>query len=154
MIYQLNRRQVVPATLEEVWSFFSDPRNLNQITPPDLDFEILFGGEEKMYPGQLMAYKIKLLPLIKTRWLTEITQFREPYYFADQQQYGPYTFWNHEHHFQVVDGGVEMIDLVTYQLPFGPLGDLVHKLWVGPRLERIFNFRAVKVSQLFGGSPL
>ena len=106
-----------------------------------------------MYQGQLIAYRIQLFPLIKTNWLTEITQVWEPYYFADQQHHGPYTFWNHEHHFQAVDGGAEMVDLVTYQLPFGPLGDLVHKLWVGPRLERIFNFRADKTDQIFGGSP-
>lgn len=150
MIHQLLRRQVIPAPLEEVWDFFSDPKNLNRITPPDLDFEILFGGEGQTYPGQLMAYHIKLLPLIKTRWLTEITQVREPHYFTDKQLQGPYRLWIHEHHFQAIEGGVEMIDQVTYQLPFGPLGDLVHKFWVGPRLKRIFDFRTKKIAQIFG----
>ena len=152
MIHQLRRKQVIPASLEEVWDFFSDPRNLNQITPPDLEFEILFGGEVKMYPGQLMAYKIRLLPLVKTRWLTEISQVREPFYFLDKQLQGPYRLWNHEHQFQAVSGGVEMIDQVTYQLPFGPLGELVHRIWVGPRLKRIFDYRTQIISKIFGDS--
>lgn len=149
MIHQLNRQQIIPTTLDKVWAFFSNPGNLNDITPPDLHFEILFGGKETMYQGQLMAYKIQLFPLIKTPWLTEITQMKEPFYFADQQHRGPYSFWNHEHFFSTVDGGVKMRDRVTYQLPFGPIGDLVHSLWVEPRLERIFDYRAQKVSLIF-----
>jgi ligand-binding SRPBCC domain-containing protein len=149
MIHQLHRKVIIPAPIDIVWEFFSNPHNLNQITPPDMNFEILFGGDQAMYQGQMMAYRIQLFPLIKTRWLTEITQVREPNYFADQQRLGPYSFWNHEHHFQIAVGGVEMIDQVTYQLPFGPLGDLVHSLWVGPRLKRIFDYRATKIVQLF-----
>ena len=149
MLHQLKRQQIVPATLQEVWAFFSNPRNLNEITPPDLRFEIIFGGEETMYQGQIMAYKIQLLPLIHTRWLTEITQVKEPFYFADRQQLGPYSFWLHEHFFTPVPDGVEMRDRVTYQLPLGPIGDLVHRFWVGPRLQSIFNYRAEKVKQIF-----
>jgi ligand-binding SRPBCC domain-containing protein len=149
MIHQLNRQQILPASVEEVWTFFSNPNNLNYITPPDLKFEIFFGGNEKMYQGQLMAYKIQLFPLIKTRWLTEITQVNEPCYFADQQHLGPYAFWLHEHFFSSQPEGVEMRDRVTYQLPFGPIGNLVHRLWVGPRLQRIFDYRAEKVKGIF-----
>jgi ligand-binding SRPBCC domain-containing protein len=149
MIYQLKRNQIIPASLEEVWGYFSRPENLNEITPPDLKFQILFGGDQPMYQGQLMAYKIQLFPLIRTTWLTEITQVQEPTYFADQQRLGPYRFWLHEHTFQVSEGGVEMRDLVTYQLPLGPLGRLTHFLLVGPRLKDIFDFRAKKVAKIF-----
>jgi ligand-binding SRPBCC domain-containing protein len=149
MIHQLQRRQIIPASLDRVWDYFSHPGNLNEITPPDLKFEILFGGEEAIYQGQLMAYKIQLLPRLKTRWLTEITQVREPHYFADQQHLGPYKFWLHEHHFLPHPGGVEMRDRVTYELPLGPLGELVHILWVGPRLEAIFDYRAQIVTEIF-----
>ena len=149
MLHQLKRQQIIPASNDAVWDFFSNPGNLNQITPPDLQFEILFGGNEAMYQGQLMAYKIQLFPLIKTRWLTEITQVKKPIYFADQQRMGPYAFWLHEHFFTVLPGGVEMRDRVTYQLPFSPIGDLVHRFLVGPRLQRIFDYRAGKVKQIF-----
>ena len=105
-----------------------------------------------MHQGQLLAYKIQFFSLIKTRWLTEITQVREPFYFTDKQLQGPYRLWNHEHHFQAAAGGVEMTDRVTYQLPFGPLGDLVHSILVGQRLKRTFDYRTEKISQIFGGS--
>ncbi len=149
MLYQLNRQQIIPSSPEVVWDFFANPDNLNKITPPDLHFEILFGDDEAMYQGQLISYKIQLFPLIKTSWLTEITQVKEPVYFADQQRLGPYSFWLHEHFFSPLPGGVKMKDRVTYQLPFGPIGNLVHKLWVGPRLERIFDFRAQIIGQTF-----
>jgi len=149
MIHQLQRRQIIPANLDEVWDYFSHPGNLNEITPPDLNFEVLFGGEEAMYQGQLMAYKIQLLPLLKTSWLTEITQVRKPDYFVDLQRLGPYRFWHHQHHFRSLDNGVEMRDLVTYQLPLGILGDIVQRLWVGPRLERIFDYRAKIINHIF-----
>ncbi|MEJ2448539.1 MAG: SRPBCC family protein [Anaerolineales bacterium] len=149
MIHQLQRRQIIPAELNQVWDYFSRPGNLNEITPPDLNFEVLFGGEEAMYQGQLMAYKIQLLPLLKTRWLTEITQVRKPDYFVDLQRLGPYRFWHHQHHFRSLDNGVEMRDLVTYLLPLGILGDIVQRLWVGPRLEQIFDYRAEIISRIF-----
>lgn len=150
-LHQLERHQFLPASLEEVWSYFSRPENLNEITPPDLKFQILFGGDQPMYQGQPMAYRIQLFPLVKTTWLTEITQVRDLVYFADQQRLGPYRFWLHEHTFQPVDAGVKMEDQVTYQMPLGFLGELVHTLLVGPRLERIFDFRAVKIAELFPG---
>jgi len=150
MIYQLQRHQTIPASLEEVWAYFSTPKNLNEITPPDMEFEIIFGGDDPMYQGQLMAYRIQLLPLIKTRWLTEITQVREPFFFADEQRLGPYQYWQHQHHFKKVDEGVRMLDQVTYLLPLGVLGDIVHTLWVGSRLESIFDYRAKKVAEIFG----
>ena len=32
-LYSLTARQVLPLTLTEAWDFFSDPRNLQEITP-------------------------------------------------------------------------------------------------------------------------
>ena len=150
MIYQLEHRQIIPTSLKQVWEFFATPRNLNQITPPDLEFEILFGGDQPMYQGQMMAYRIQVFPFLRTPWLTEITTVREPHFFVDQQRQGPYKFWHHQHRFTEVEGGIEMQDLVTYQLPLGPLRGLAHTMWVAPRLESIFNYRARKIIEIFG----
>lgn len=148
-IYRLSRRQVLPASIEKVWEFFSVPENLNEITPPDLYFEILSGAGERAYSGQLIEYRIQFLPPFRSRWLTEITQLQEPTFFVDEQRLGPYRFWQHQHIFNPVEDGTEIIDRVTYQLPFGVLGDLVHRLWVKQRLEEIFDFRAEQVGRLF-----
>lgn len=148
-IYRLSRHQILPAPINTVWEFFSAPENLNEITPPDLAFEILSGGGETMYSGQLIEYRIQFLPPFRSRWLTEITHVEKPTFFVDKQRLGPYQFWHHQHHFNQVEGGTEMIDRVTYQLPFGILGDLVHKVWIMRRLQGIFDFRAKQVASIF-----
>ena len=150
MIHQLNRQQIVPAPLDRVWAYFATPANLNEMTPPDMKFEIIQGGEGKMFQGQLIEYRVKFMPLLKSRWLTEIAHVEEGAYFVDEQRIGPYSFWYHEHSFDAVESGTLIRDQVTYQLAFGLLGDLAHALWVGPKLNSIFDYRQHKVAELFG----
>ncbi len=149
MIKRLAYQQIIPASLDRVWNYFATPMNLNYLTPPDMEFQVIYGGEETMYQGQIIEYRIKFLPVIKSRWLTEITRVKEKSLFIDEQRIGPYDFWHHQHHFENTSGGTKMSDLVTYQLPFGWLGDLVHKFWIGPRLEAIFDYRVQQVEKIF-----
>ncbi|MBT7191440.1 MAG: SRPBCC family protein [Anaerolineae bacterium] len=150
MIHRLYRQQIVPASLDEVWAYFATPQNLNEMTPDDMKFEIVHGGEGKMFQGQLVEYRVQFMPLIKSLWLTEIAQVKEGSYFVDEQRIGPYSLWYHEHRFEAVEGGTQITDQVSYVMPFGFLGDIVHALWVGHRLKGIFDFRTVKVKELFG----
>ncbi|MDX1666296.1 MAG: SRPBCC family protein [Saprospiraceae bacterium] len=146
-------QQLVAAPLPQVWSFFSKPQNLNELTPDDLSFKIISpAGEVDMYPGMLIRYRVKPLFGISLFWMTEITQVREGEYFIDEQRMGPYAFWHHQHHFEKVDGGVLITDRLHYKVPFGPLGTLVDKWIVEPRIEEIFRFRKQKVDQIFGPS--
>lgn len=103
----------------------------------------------KMEAGQLYEYQISILPKIWIRWLTEIRHVREHSYFADEQRFGPYRFWYHEHSFETVDGGVRMIDQVTYDVGYGPFGWVLHKLWVRQQLERIFAYRRQMIEKTF-----
>jgi ligand-binding SRPBCC domain-containing protein len=148
MIHTLERTQLIPAPIGRVWDYFSTPGNLNALTPPEMYFEIL-GAPPAMYQGQLIAYRIRVAPGIRVRWLTEIRHVRENAFFVDEQRAGPYRLWYHEHHFAAVNGGVLMTDRVTYALPFGSLGDLVHALWVRRTLRRIFDYRREAVARLF-----
>ncbi len=148
MIRTLHRTQTIPAPLETVWAYFAQPANLNALTPPEMHFEIL-GTPAPMHAGQLIAYRIRLAPGVRVRWLTEIRHVREKTFFVDEQRRGPYRLWYHEHHFESVAGGVLMTDRVTYELPFGPLGELVHALWVGRTLRRIFDYREKAVARTF-----
>ncbi len=83
--------------------------------------------------------------------MTEITHVQEQQMFIDEQRYGPYSLWHHQHHFKSVDGGVEMTDIVHYKLPLWFLGDMANALFIKKQLEQIFNFRSNKVKELFGG---
>ena len=79
MIYTLHREQIIPAPLERIWAYFATPRNLNEMTPPDMNFELIRGGDEPMYAGQVIAYKVAILPGVRVRWLTQITHVEQGY---------------------------------------------------------------------------
>ncbi|MCF8244522.1 MAG: SRPBCC family protein [Saprospiraceae bacterium] len=102
------------------------------------------------YPGLFITYKVKPLLGIPMTWVTEITQVREQAYFVDEQRLGPYRIWHHQHHFKAVKGGVEMIDIVDYRLPLGPIGVLLQKIMVGEMLINIFDYRRKRLVELFG----
>lgn len=150
MIHYLHREQVIPSTMEVIWEFFSAPQNLNLLTPPDMNFEIITGGEEKMYEGQVIEYRVEFVRGLKSLWLTEISHVRENEYFVDEQRVGPYRFWYHEHQFKTLANGILMTDHVTYAAPFGPAGELIHTAWIGSRLKYIFDYRFGKIVEIFG----
>lgn len=149
-IYTLHSKQFLPITLEEAWDFFSDPMNLNTITPDDMGFKTLSGADRKMYPGQIIQYIVTPLLNIPMKWVTEITHVDHKKFFVDEQRFGPYALWHHKHFFKEVPGGVEMEDIVDYKLPMGMLGQLMHPILVKPRLHQIFEYRRKKLIELFG----
>lgn len=150
--YQVNFKQQLPISLSQAWEFFSSPLNLAEITPDDMAFIVTskLDSNSKMYPGMIITYKVSPLFGIKLNWMTEITQVEEGKYFIDEQRFGPFKFWHHQHHFKAIDGGVEMTDILTYGLPFGLLGKLAHGLMVRNKIKEIFAFREQKVKELFG----
>ncbi|MCP2501861.1 MAG: SRPBCC family protein [Deltaproteobacteria bacterium] len=142
--------QHLPISLPEAWSFFSDPRNLSRITPPSLGLEVTSDLPGVMYPGMIVTYNVRPIPWVSVGWVTEITHVREPVLFVDEQRFGPYRFWHHEHHFREVEGGVEMEDIVHYALPFGTIGRVFGGPLVRRRLEQIFSFRRRFLVREFG----
>ena len=141
-VYTINREQFLPITLEEAWAFFSAPENLKKITPPHMGFHILsISGGARMYAGQIIRYKVNVLPMMTMHWVTEITHVREPFFFVDEQRVGPYTLWHHQHHFEEVPRGVMIIDEVNYAIPFGMLGRLANQLFVQREVNSIFDYR-------------
>jgi ligand-binding SRPBCC domain-containing protein len=150
-VYSLYSRQNIPASLEKVWAFFSDANNLLNVTPPHLNLKVtnkVYGNE--VYAGQVMTYIVKPLLGIPLSWMTEITHVEPPKYFVDEQRKGPYKLWHHQHHFKAIEGGVEMIDLVHYRVPFGIIGSVANSVLVKGELQKIFHFRYHKINELFG----
>ena len=153
-VYSFKTVQKLPVTLKEAWGFFSNPANLSAITPPRMDFKIIssFHGE-KMHPGQIIEYRVKPVAGIPIYWMTEITHVEEEKYFVDEQRFGPYSLWHHQHHFQALPGGVEMTDIVHYKVPLGILGDLGNSIFIKKELQKIFQFRFNAVEKRFGSFP-
>jgi ligand-binding SRPBCC domain-containing protein len=149
-VYHYKQVQHIPASLDTVWEFFSTPKNLNNITPPDMNFVTTYiTGGEKMYEGQLISYRVSPFPLVRLRWTTEIKNVSEKKFFIDEQRFGPFALWYHQHFFYEKENGVEMIDEVSYAIPLGFLGRIVNALVVGKRVEGIFAFRKRAVEKIF-----
>ncbi len=135
--------------MKEAWDFFSSPANLSRITPEHLGFNITSGPPEKMFAGQIISYIVTPFPGFRTKWVTEITHVDYGRYFVDEQRFGPYQMWHHEHHFKETADGILMTDRVSYKLPLGFLGRIVHALFVKSQLEQIFEYRRVSLEKLF-----
>ena len=150
-VYSFQTVQKIPISLEKAWDFFSNPANLQAITPSGMGFKVIskYHGD-KMYPGQIIEYKVSPVMSIPLYWMTEITHVENRKYFVDEQRFGPYVMWHHQHHFKEVDGLVEMTDIVHYKLPLWFLGDIANGLFVKKQLKDIFDFRFRKVEEMFG----
>lgn len=151
MIRQILREQFIPGAPAAIWDFFATPRNLDALTPPSLRLTVVGALPDRMYAGQMIAYRVGILPGITLRWLTEITHVTAGEFFVDEQRIGPYRLWHHEHHFvPAPDGrGVTMTDRITYDVGWGLAGELAHAFWIGGQLKFIFDYRAQKVGELF-----
>ena len=146
--------QKIPVSLDKAWNFFSNPANLQAITPDNMGFKVISKHQgDKMYAGQIIEYKVKPLLGIPIYWMTEITQVNDKEYFIDEQRFGPYTLWHHQHHFKAIEGGVEMMDIVHYKNPLWVFGKLANALFVRKQLKGIFEYRFKKVEELFGAWP-
>ena len=146
-MYQLKRTQFIKTDLKTAWDFFSSPGNLKKITPDYMGFDVKTELPQKMYEGLMIEYTVKPLLGIPMNWITEIKTVKDLEFFVDEQRKGPYKIWHHEHHFKEIDGGVEMTDIVSYELPLGILGRIMHPFVVQKKLEEIFDFRFKAVEQ-------
>jgi ligand-binding SRPBCC domain-containing protein len=149
MMYQFKRIQFVKTDLQTCWDFFSSPNNLAKITPKYMGFDVKTSVPKQMYEGLIIAYTVKPVLGIPVEWVTEITHIKDKAFFVDEQRKGPYTLWHHEHHFRELDGGVEMTDIVSYIIPFGMIGRIIHPFLVEPKLKEIFEYRFKAVDELF-----
>ena len=148
-MYQYTSRQKLTTTMEEAWTFLSDPKNLKRITPDYMGFDIISGAERKMFPGQIIQYRLTPILGIPFRWVTEITHVQKGDFFVDEQRFGPYTFWHHKHFIKKTADGVVMEDIVDYKLPLGPLGWLAHALFVRTKVKQIFDYREKALNEIF-----
>ncbi len=143
--------QYIPVPVENVFPFFAEAKNLEEITPPLLQFKIEKVSDESLREGSLIDYKLKI-HYLPVKWKTLIKEWSPPYKFVDFQLKGPYRLWHHTHEFQSLGPGTLMIDRVRYQLPFGYLGWLVASQFVKSDVEKIFNYRRKIVQEKFAAN--
>ena len=148
-IYTLEVKQFINLPMEEAWHFFSSPTNLSKITPDSMRFKITSVSSGSIYPGQIITYCVSPIFGVKTNWVTEITHVSDGFRFVDEQRFGPFRMWHHEHHFEKQNDGVLMTDRVAYKLPFGFLGRILHQIIIKNQITQIFVFRKECLAKLF-----
>jgi ligand-binding SRPBCC domain-containing protein len=150
-MYCIKYTQKLPISLEKSWDFFAEPSNLQVISPQHLRFETMNEeGNCKMFAGQIICHRIRPILHIPLNWVTEITHVDAPYFFVDEQRFGPFRFWHHQHIFKELDHGVEMTDIVYYKMPLGIVGKAIHSIKVKKDLHDIFRYRADSLERIFG----
>ena len=148
----LTSEQLLPISINDAWNFFSNPANLNEITPGNMSFRILVDLPGHIFEGQIIKYKVAPLAGIPLNWVTKIINVNAPFSFTDEQISGPYKVWIHQHHFREADGGTLMRDIVQYDIGKGIAGKIAGRLFVHNRIKNIFTFRTKKLEELFGKS--
>ena len=151
--YTLNSTEKVNTTIEKAWSFFSEPKNLNELTPSDLNFKITSADPSEFYQGKIITYSINLIRFLQFNWTTEITKVDKNKCFIDKQLFGPYKLWHHEHHFNDNnDGTITITDKVTYKLFLYPISMMLHKIFINRKLLQIFNYRNKMMREIFSSA--
>lgn len=144
--YVLQTEVALAVDRETLFEFFSDAFQLESITPPFLNFEVITSAPIDIQRGTLIDYRLKLRGL-PVRWRTEISEWNPPSSFTDRQIRGPYLMWEHQHTFEAVTGGTLVRDQVRYRVPGGAIVD---RLLVRKDLRRIFRFRRDRLIERFG----
>lgn len=85
----LKRKITINRSIEDVFDFFSEAQNLQEMCPPKLDFHILTPLPFKIQKDTIIDYKLKLrgFPI---RWQTLISDWNPPFSFVDESLKGPY----------------------------------------------------------------
>ena len=148
MKHLFEQEQLIRRTRGEVFAFFANPANLESITPGSLHFEIRSPQPVAMRAGATIDYDLALFGL-RFHWRTLIESFDPEAGFVDVQTKGPYRSWRHSHQFSDVAGGTLVRDRVEYEVRFGPLGEMVRRLFVARQIRRIFDFRRAALETAF-----
>ncbi len=149
-LFQLQASQTFHFSIDECWRFFSDPRNLSTITPPSLRLDPISEVPDSMYAGMIVSYRVRPVMRIPLLWVTEITRVEKPFLFVDEQRFGPYRFWHHQHRFHALaPNTVRIEDVIHYALPLSFLSGIVNERLVAKQLRGIFAYRADALKKRF-----
>jgi uncharacterized protein len=139
-------QQFLPFSKSEVFSFFAEAKNLEDITPEILNFKIKSISTDQIQQGTLIEYKLKIHGF-PVNWKTLIDEWDAPNKFVDTQISGPYSIWHHTHEFHEHFGGTLMTDYVKFKLPLGRAGLAVAGSFVQSDIQNIFDYRRSVIAE-------
>ena len=149
-VHSLSQEQTIPIPINQAWEFFSSPRNLEAMTPPEMGFRIVSLPSEILYEGEIIEYSVKVLPGVWIPWVSEIKALRKGESFVDDQISGPFKFWHNRHSFEETSGGTIVKDLIHYSVGFSIFGEVARALVVKNQLAKMFEHRRLILDEKFG----
>jgi len=144
-MYHYKHETIVEADAESTFAWFEHEGSFRRLMPPwEVAEEVR--ADESLEVGSQRVFRFPMGP-IKMTWVAEHTGYEPPRFFSDKMVRGPFWSWSHDHHLIEDNGTTKVVDEVTYQVPFGPLGNLADRV-LGGRLVRR------RISQMFTAREL
>mgnify|MGYP002032902032 CR=1 FL=1 len=149
LLYSYKHETVVDADVESTFAWFEHEGSFRRLMPPwEVAEEVR--ADESLEVGSQRVFRFPMGP-IKMTWVAEHTGYDPPRFFSDKMVKGPFWSWSHDHHLVEESGVTKVIDEVTYQVPFGPVGNLADRilggLLVRRRISRMFTARELRLQR-------
>ncbi len=146
------RSTTVQTSAASLFDWHEAPGAFERLTPPWEAVRVLrhVGG---IRDGAQVVVAVGPWP-VALRWHLEHRDYRPGESFTDVQVRGPFRSWRHVH--RMIPAGPHtcvLEDAIEYELPFGPLGDLVGRLFVERKLARLFAYRHDVTRRAFAPTP-
>jgi uncharacterized protein len=152
-ISHFSSKQTVPAGLDDVFAFFSDPSCLARLTPPAMQLRREDDEAASVKRGSVVNYSLRVRG-VRMRWRALIDEWKPKRGFSDVQIRGPYAMWRHVHGFAPAkEGGTEIDDRIDYALPFAPASNVLLPL-IRRDIDGIFAYRRRVLQEVFGDQPM
>jgi len=130
---------LIDAPVEVVWNFHERDDILQILTPPWQPVQVV-RREGGLEVGAISEFRLLLGPL-PVRWVARHTECERYRVFSDRQIAGPMESWVHRHEFVQENGKTRLTDAIAYELPGGPIAELILGWWVNARLKDMFSYR-------------
>jgi len=86
--------------------------------------------------------------LFKNRLLrVKVTEMKKHEMFTDEQLEGDFKMMKHEHHFKPCDNGTILIDLFSFESPYGMLGRWFNTLYLTRYMKKLLEQRNSTIRQ-------
>ncbi len=130
----------VAATAAEAFDWHARPGAFVRLAPPWERIEVL-ASRGGIGNGARLELRVGTPPLA-VRWVSVHRGFEAGRRFVDEQEWGPFAAWVHEHEFtDLGPGRSAVLDRIHYALPFGAAGRIVAGGLIARRIDRAFRHR-------------
>jgi len=80
--------------------------------------------------------------LMKIRIMkVKITAMDRPHAFTDEMLEGDFKSMKHEHHFKQINNGTFLIDLLSFEIPYGRFGKMASQLFLNRYMKNLLEYR-------------